>query len=156
MVKNVTGNSVIRARLSDVAVYCSAAHPLMRLCTPHSRNVLMIKEMTTLESREGKGGEKHEKEPVVVCGRQRNPEFLATSRASFLERLPVWLCLAPASFIGGPPFICIQLITTSMKQSWHTAGFAFWVNFGLLETASPAHFRALASLLVRRLPQGWG
>jgi hypothetical protein len=75
----------------------------------------MIKEMTTLESRERKGGEGN-KRSLLLLVVVKEPGLLATSRASFLEKLRVWLCLAPASFTSGHPFRCIRLITASVKQ----------------------------------------
>jgi hypothetical protein len=47
----------------------------------------MIKEMTTRELIERKGGGNKRRPPGVVSGRQKEPELLATLRASFLEKI---------------------------------------------------------------------
>jgi hypothetical protein len=54
----------------------------MRLCTPHSGKVLMVKKMTTLESRERRGKRNTRRSPVVAVGKEPGalgglPSFLS-------------------------------------------------------------------------------
>lgn len=76
-----------------------------------------------------------------------------TFRASFLEKLRAWPCLAPADFIGGTPrFIVFDEATLACCRPRILS--QVWVKFGAARNRIPGAFPGPSILLVGRLLRG--
>jgi hypothetical protein len=71
----------------------------------------MIKEMTTLESRERRGGKGKRGGACPLLRPAREPELLATSRASFLEKKIARVAMSSAGefYWRNTPFVVLDL-----------------------------------------------
>jgi hypothetical protein len=102
-----------------------------------------------LNQEKRRGGKEQEEEPLVAGGGQRNR---SSFRASFLEKLRAWPCLAPADFIGGTPrFIVFDLSCCRPRILSQV-----WVKFGAARNRIPGAFPGPSILLVGRLLPGGG